>query len=392
MSASFLISSRRLPRTTTRPLRGLASTTRKKFLTVEQLARRVDLRHQKVLVRVDFNVPLKLRHDRKDNGGDESALVVVTDDTRLRAIYPTVQFLREQCGAHVMLLSHHGGRSSSSSSSTAHARCCSLSPVVEPLQAILGTKITKLPDCVGPSVEESVSQWMASTGRHVHPHDHPVLLLENTRWHAGETTNNPQFAAQLGRLANYYVNDAFAVAHRAHASTVGVTAHMQWSAAGYGMQREVEYLQGAVLGVQRQKRPLLAVVGGAKISSKLPVLESLLNVCDGICLGGGMIFAFYKAMGYNVGASLVDNDDRMTQLAHKLLQKADEKGVKLVLPIDVVVADAFSNNANSAIAKVTEISGDWRGLDIGPDTIEMFAKEIKQAKTIVMNGTFCRVQ
>ena len=328
-------------------------------LNVEQLAERVDLHAQNVLVRVDLNAPLAA-----DNNN------TIADDTRLRAILPTTQFLFQQQGANVILLSHFGRPNGKIIETGPNGR---LTPVVRPLEELLGTAITKLDDCVGDVVEEAVSQLTSGQ----------VVLLENTRFHAGETQNDPQLSAGLGRLADYFVNDAFGTAHRAHSSTVGVTAYTKLNAAGYLMQQELRYLQGAVR--EHPQRPLMAIVGGAKVSTKIPVLESLLDKCDCVLIGGGMIFTFYKAMGYDVGASLVEDD--MTELASQLMKKAEEKGVKLILPVDVVVADAFSNDANSAIAKVTEISGDWRGLDIGPDTVELFKKEIDKAETIVMNGT-----
>jgi len=208
-----------------------------------------------------------------------------------------------------------------------------------------------------------------------------VMLLENTRFYAGETKNDPELAAGLGKLADYFVMDAFGTAHRAHSSTAGVASHMKMSAAGYLLAKELKYLKGAV---DSPTKPMMAIIGGAKVSTKLPVIESLLEKCDTILLGGGMIFTFYRAQGYDVGASMVEED--MIDLAKDLMQKAEAKGVKLLLPTDIVLADKFSNDANTAIAKVSEISGDWMGLDIGPDSIELFNKEIDEANTIVWNG------
>jgi phosphoglycerate kinase len=208
-----------------------------------------------------------------------------------------------------------------------------------------------------------------------------VLLLENTRFYKGETKNDETLSAGLGKLADYFVMDAFGTAHRAHSSTAGVTAHMKLSAAGFLLDKELEYLQGAV---DNPKRPMMAIVGGAKVSTKIPVIESLLDKCDTILVGGGMIFTFYKALGYNIGASLVEDD--IVDLAKSLMEKAKAKGVKLILPTDVVLADKFDNEANTAVAKVTEISGDWMGLDIGPETLAEFKKEIEASQTIVWNG------
>jgi phosphoglycerate kinase len=177
------------------------------------------------------------------------------------------------------------------------------------------------------------------------------------------------------------LQDAFGTSHRAHSSTAGVASLSKLAAAGYLMEKELKYLQGAV---EEPKRPMMAIVGGAKVSTKIPVIESLLEKCDVVLLGGGMIFTFYKALGYDIGASLLEED--LVEQASKLMKQAKEKGVKLLLPTDVVLADKFDNDANTAVAKVTEISGDWIGLDIGPDSVNMFRKEIEQANTIIWNG------
>jgi len=208
-----------------------------------------------------------------------------------------------------------------------------------------------------------------------------VLLLENTRFYAGETKNDEDLAAGLGRLAEYFVMDAFGTAHRAHSSTAGVAKHMKYSAAGYLLDKELKFLKGAV---DNPNRPLCAIVGGAKVSTKIPVIESLIDKCDTILLGGGMIFTFYKALGYNIGASLVE--DEIVELAGELMKKAEAKGVRLILPSDVVLADKFDNDANTAIASANEISGDWMGLDVGPETLKTFAEEIEKSNTIIFNG------
>jgi phosphoglycerate kinase len=324
-------------------------------LNLKGLAEKVDLKGQNVLVRVDLNVPLA-----KDD-------MTVTDDTRLRAIVPTAKFLLEQ-GANVILCSHFGRPKGEIIETGKNGR---LTPVVKPLEELLGVPVTKVNDCMGPEVEEAAGKLGGSQ----------VLLLENTRFYAGETKNDPELAKGLGRLANYFVMDAFGTAHRAHSSTAGVADHMELSAAGFLLDKELEYLQGAV---DAPKRPMMAIVGGAKVSTKIPVIESLMEKCDTILVGGGMIFTFYKAMGYDIGASLVEDD--IVDLARELMVKAEAKGVKLMLPTDVVLADNFDNDANSAIAKVTDISGDWRGLDIGPDTVAAFGAEIAKANTIVWNG------
>jgi phosphoglycerate kinase len=293
--------------------------------------------------------------------------VTVTDDTRLRAIVPTTKFLLRK-GANPILCSHFGRPKGQVIETGKNGR---LNPVVKPLEELLGVHVEKVNDCVGPEVEAAAAKLTEGQ----------VLLLENTRFHAGETKNDEKLAAGLGKLADYFVMDAFGTAHRAHSSTAGVTAHTKMNAAGYLMEKELKYLQGAV---DTPKRPLMAIVGGAKVSTKIPVIESLLDKCDCVLVGGGMIFTFYKALGYDIGASLVEDD--MVDLAKKLMDKAKAKGVKMLLPVDVVLADKFDNDANTAIAKVTEISGDWRGLDIGPETIKEFGEEIAKAETIVWNG------
>jgi len=324
-------------------------------LSVEGLAERVDLQGENVLVRVDLNVPLA-----KDN-------VTVTDDTRLRAILPTTKFLLEQ-GANVILCSHFGRPKGEIIETGKNGR---LTPCVQPLEELLGRPVLKMDDCVGPEVEEAANQLK----------DSQVMLLENTRFHKGETKNDPELSKGLGQLADYFVMDAFGTAHRAHSSTAGVTEFMKLNAAGYLMEKELKYLIGAV---EDPKRPMMAIVGGAKVSTKIPVIESLLDKCDSILIGGGMIFTFYKAMGHSIGASMVEDD--LVDVAKSLMEKAHEKNVNLVLPTDVILADKFDNDANSAIAKVTDISGDWIGLDIGPDTLELFQNEIDKANTIVWNG------
>jgi phosphoglycerate kinase len=325
-------------------------------LNVEGLASRVNLHGENVLMRVDLNVPL-----------DKSDDFTVTDDTRLRAIVPTTKFLLDQ-GANVILCSHFGRPKGEVIEKGKNGR---LTPVVPHLEGLLGLPVQKMDDCIGDDVEKAAKS-LTHGG---------VLLLENTRFHKGETKNDPTLSAGLGKLADYFVMDAFGTAHRAHSSTAGVAKHMKMSAAGYLMEKELKYLKGAV---DDPVRPMMAIVGGAKVSTKIPVIESLLDKCDTILLGGGMIFTFYKALGYDIGASLVEDD--MVDLASELMQKAKEKGVNLVLPSDVILADKFDNSANTAIAKVSEISGDWMGLDIGPETVELFRKEIEKANTIVFNG------
>jgi phosphoglycerate kinase len=316
----------------------------------------VNLEGQNVLMRVDLNVPLSKEDD-----------VTVTDDTRLRAIVPTTKFLLEK-GANVILCSHFGRPKGEIIETGKNGR---LNPVVPRLIELLGTDVTKVDDCMGADVEAAASKLTRGE----------VLLLENTRFYAGETKNDEVLAAGLGKLADYFVMDAFGTAHRAHSSTAGVTKHMKMSAAGFLLDKELKFLKGAV---DAPNRPLCAIVGGAKVSTKIPVIESLIDKCDTILLGGGMIFTFYKALGYDIGKSLVEDD--IVELAGQLMKKAEEKGCKLILPTDVILADSFSNDANTAVAKVDEISGDWMGLDIGPDTLVTFAEEIRKSNTLVFNG------
>lgn len=325
-------------------------------LNVTGLASKVDLSGQNVLMRVDLNVPLSKEDD-----------VTVTDDTRLRAIVPTTKYLLEQ-GANVILCSHFGRPKGEIIETGKNGR---LNPVVEPLKALLGVDIKKVDDCMGEEVEAAAKELTKGD----------VMLLENTRFYAGETKNDSELAEGLGRLADYFVMDAFGTAHRAHSSTAGVASHMKLSAAGFLLDKELKYLKGAV---DEPNRPLCAIIGGAKVSTKLPVIESLIEKCDTILLGGGMIFTFYRALGYDIGKSMVE--DEYVELAGKLMKQAEEKGVKLLLPPDVVLADKFAEDANTAIAKCNEITGDWMGLDVGPETLELFKTEILRSGTIVFNG------
>eukprot|EP00594_Rhizosolenia_setigera_P019295 CAMPEP_0178954526 /NCGR_PEP_ID=MMETSP0789-20121207/9041_1 /TAXON_ID=3005 /ORGANISM="Rhizosolenia setigera, Strain CCMP 1694" /LENGTH=437 /DNA_ID=CAMNT_0020635941 /DNA_START=45 /DNA_END=1358 /DNA_ORIENTATION=- len=325
-------------------------------LNVEGLAEKVNLEGQNVLMRVDLNVPLSKEDD-----------VTVTDDTRLRAIVPTTKFLLEK-GANVILCSHFGRPKGEIIEKGKNGR---LTPVVPHLEKLLGVQVTKVDDCMGTEVEDAAKGLTKSD----------VLLLENTRFYKGETKNDPELSAGLGKLADYFVMDAFGTAHRAHSSTAGVASHMKLSAAGYLLDKELKYLKGAV---DSPTRPLAAIVGGAKVSTKVPVLESLIEKCDTILLGGAMIFTFYKAMGYNIGKSMIEED--MVGLAADLMKKAEAKGVKFVLPSDVVLADEFKEDANTKIAKASEIDGDWMGLDIGPESLKEFEEEISKCNTVVFNG------
>ena len=310
-----------------------------------------ELRGKRVLVRVDFNVPL-------DDAG------AITDDTRIKAALPTINDLTSK-GAKVILAAHFGRPKGQVN------EAMRLTPVAARLSELLGVAVPKTDSCIGPDAEAKVAA-MANGD---------VLLLENVRFFAEEEKNESDFAAELAKLADVYVNDAFGAAHRAHASTEGVTAHLKPCVAGYLMEKELQYLQGAI---DEPKRPLAAIVGGSKVSSKIGVLEALIDKCDKVLIGGGMIFTFYKARGLAVGKSLVEEDK--LELAKELEAKAAAKGVQLLLPSDVVLADAFSPDANSQTVAIDAIPDGWMGLDIGPDSIKAFQEALADCKTVIWNG------
>jgi phosphoglycerate kinase len=307
-----------------------------------------DLSGKRVLVRVDFNVPL-------DNGS-------ITDDTRIRAALPTIQDLTSK-GAKVILTSHFGRPKGVDES-------LRLTPVAARLSELLGKPVKKFDDCIG----DEVTQAVAAMG------NGDVAVLENVRFYAEEEKNDPEFAKQLASVADLYVNDAFGTAHRAHASTEGVTHHLP-SVAGYLIEKELKFLQGAI---EEPKRPLAAIVGGSKVSSKIGVIEALLDKCDKLLLGGGMIFTFYKARGLNVGKSLVEEDK--LELARELEAKAKQKGVAFLLPTDVIVADKFAPDAEAKTVSINEIPDGWMGLDIGPDSVKVFQDALGDCKTVIWNG------
>jgi phosphoglycerate kinase len=310
-----------------------------------------DLRGKRVLVRVDFNVP-------QDDSG------AITDDTRIRAALPTIGFLRD-LGAKVILAAHFGRPKGQVNEGMR------LTQVAARLSDLLGVPVEKTESCIGPDAETKVAA-LSEGG---------VVLLENVRFFAEEEKNEAEFAKKLASLAEVYVNDAFGAAHRAHASTEGVTKFLSPSVAGHLMEKELAYLQGAI---DAPKRPLAAIVGGSKVSSKIGVLEALIDKCDKILIGGGMIFTFYKARGLAVGKSLVEEDK--LELAKELEAKAAAKGVQFLLPTDVVLADNFAPDANSQIAKVEEIPDGWMGLDIGPDSLKVFQEALADCQTVIWNG------
>lgn len=315
-----------------------------------------DLSSKRVLVRVDFNVPL-------DDQGN------ITDDTRIRAALPTIQALTEK-GAKVILASHFG-RPKGDDYAARVTDKFRLTPVAARLSDLLGKPVVKTDDCIGDDVAAKVAGL----------NDGDVLLLENVRFHPGEEKNDPEFAKQLASVADLYVNDAFGTAHRAHASTEGVTHYLKPSVAGLLIEKELQFLQEAI---EHPQRPLAAIVGGSKVSSKITVIETLLDKVDKLLIGGGMIFTFYKARGLSVGKSLVEEDK--LELAKALEAKAKEKGVDLLLPTDVVVADNFSADANAQTVSVENIPDGWMGLDIGPDAVKVFQDALSTCKSVIWNG------
>lgn len=305
---------------------------------------------KRVLVRVDYNVPLK-------NG-------TVSDDTRIRASLPTLKAILDQSGSKLVLMSHLGRPKGERKPDL------SLEPVASKLSELLGRPVQMATDCVGGDVEAAVNALDGGD----------VLLLENVRFHAGEEKNDPEFAKALASLGDVYVNDAFGSAHRAHASTEGVTKHLP-SYAGLLIEKEVAFF-GMIL--ENPDHPLVAVIGGAKVSTKIAVLESLIPQCDTMIIGGGMTYTFLKALGHEIGKSLLEED--YIDTAKQLMTKAKEQNVNIVLPTDHVVASEFSEDAEPEVVDAVDIPEGKIGMDIGPKTIELVAQEIKKAKTIVWNG------
>jgi len=309
-----------------------------------------DLKGKRVLVRCDLNVPL----DGK----------TITDDTRIRASVPTVKYLVEK-GAKVLLSSHLGRPKSGPEDKF------SLGPVAPRLSELLGKDVVMAPDCIGDGVKECVDKMG----------DGDVLLLENTRFYKEEEKNVPEFAEKLAANADLFVNDAFGTAHRAHGSTEGVTKYLSPSVAGFLLQKELDYLDGAV---SEPKRPFAAIVGGSKVSSKIGVIESLMEKVDKIVIGGGMVFTFLKARGLETGSSLVEEDQ--LELATKLEKIAKEKGITFILPSDVIVADKFAADAATQTVSVDSIPEGWMGLDNGPVATAEIQKELSDCKTVIWNG------
>ena len=312
----------------------------------------INVKGLKVLVRCDFNVPMV---DGK-----------ITDENRLVAALPTIKKLIAD-GGKVILCSHMGKPKGEPKPEL------SLAPVAVRLSELLGQEVKFAADAtvVGENAKAAVEAMQ----------DGEVVLLENTRYRKEETKNGEEFSKELASLCDVFVNDAFGTAHRAHCSNVGVTEYVDTAAVGYLMQKEIDFLGNAV---NNPERPFVAILGGSKVSSKISVIENLLEKVDTLIIGGGMAYTFCKAQGGNVGKSLLEED--YLEYALNMVKKAEEKGVKLLLPVDDVVADAFSNDANTQVVASGEIPADYMGLDIGPKTAELYAEAVKTAKTVVWNG------
>jgi phosphoglycerate kinase len=310
-----------------------------------------DLKGKKVFIRVDFNVP----QDEKGN---------ITEDTRITGAVPTIKYALEQ-GARVVLASHLGRPKGEKKPKY------SMSPATKRLSELLGKKVKQAPDCFGPEVDALVNALKPGE----------AVMLENVRFYPGEEKNDADFAAKLANGCEIYINDAFAVSHRAHASVEAITRNIPVIAAGFLMKNEMTFFEKAM---QNPVRPLVAILGGAKVSGKLEVLETLLNKVDKVVIGGGMAFTFLKAMGYDVGKSLVEDD--LIGEATKIMEEAQRLGVKFYLPVDVVAADAFSADANSHTVSAQEIPTDWMGLDIGLASVELYREVLEDVKTILWNG------
>ena len=310
----------------------------------------VDVRGKRVFVRVDFNVPM----DEHQN---------ITDDKRIRAALPTIEYLIDQ-GARVILASHLGRPKDQPEDKYR------MDPVAQRLADLLGQEVTKVDDCIGAEVEEAVAALK----------DGEILLLENVRFHPGEKKNDPNFAKALAALAKVYVNDAFGAAHRAHASTAGVADYLP-AIAGFLLQKEIETMGKAL---ENPERPFVAILGGAKVADKIGVISNLLQKVDTLIIGGAMAYTFFKAQGHEIGSSLLDKESLL--LARELMEDAKKRGVKFLLPVDVVIADRFAADAAHEVVDADQMKAGWMGLDIGPHSVELFSQEIKTAKTVVWNG------
>ena len=337
----------------------------------------IDVAGKKVLLRCDFNVPLA-----KDGSG------TITDDKRIRAALPTIQYLLDQ-GAAVIACSHLGkpvatfdsyvkkqaekGKDPATITEESwkkSLKALSLAPVAKRLSELLGKDVIMAADVVG---EDAMAKAAA-----LQPGQ--IMLLENTRFEKGETKNDPELAKKMASMAEVYVSDAFGAVHRAHASTAGVADYLP-AVSGFLIQKELEIIGGALAN---PKRPLVAILGGSKVSSKIGVINNLLEIADTIIIGGGMAYTFSAAQGGKVGDSLLEAD--WESYANDMVKKAAEKGVKLLLPVDTVVANAFAPDAESKVVKTGEIPDGWQGLDIGPETVKLYCDAVKDAGTVIWNG------
>jgi phosphoglycerate kinase len=319
------------------------------FMLNKKTMKDIDVKGKRVFVRVDFNVPM--------------ADGVITDETRIRAAIPTIEYLVEQ-GAKVILASHLGRPKGEVKEDMR------LTAVGVRLAELMAKPVTKLDESIGQVVEEAVANMQNGD----------MILLENVRFHAGEEKNDPALAEQFAKLADVYVNDAFGAAHRAHASTEGIAEHIP-AVSGFLMQKELDVLGKAL---SNPERPFTAIIGGAKVKDKIGVIESLLEKVDHLIIGGGLSFTFIKAQGYDIGKSLLEEDK--IDLAKSFIEKAKAKGVQLHMPVDAVVANEFSKDAETKIVDVDAIPADWMGLDIGPKTAANYAEVIKNSKLIIWNG------
>lgn len=311
----------------------------------------ISLHAKRVLLRADFNVPMDDQNQ-------------ITDDIRIRMVLPTIRHIVEEKGR--LIICSHMGRPKGQ-----RIEAFSLAPVARHLQSLLGVKVTLATDCVGGEVEAVVGKMT----------DGDIVLLENLRFHKEETENDPAFSEQLARLADVYINDAFACSHRAHASVVGVADRIAEKAAGFLLQKEMDYLQKSM---DEPVRPLVAIIGGAKVSSKLGALENMLGKVDRMIIGGAMANTFLKSMGVDVGASKVEDD--LLDSARKFVDAADAKGVKLYMPVDFVVGDRFAADAVTKHVTFRDIPPGWMALDIGPASTILFREVLDDAKTIIWNG------
>lgn len=309
----------------------------------------INVQGQRVLMRVDFNVPMQ-------DG-------VITDDKRIRAALPSIQHLVKQ-GGKVILMSHFGRPKGAVNESMR------LDPIAKRLGELLGQPVQKVDDCIGPEVAKAVDALKPGE----------VLVLENVRFYAEEEKNDPEFAKKLASLGDVFVNDAFGTAHRAHASTTGVADYLP-AVSGFLMEKELEFLGGAL---DEPKRPFVAILGGAKVKDKIGVIESLLDKADTLIIGGGMAYTFFKAQGYEIGNSLLD-EERL-DFARDVMVKAEQKGVKLLFPVDIVVGKERSEDTEYKVVDFDKMPADWEGLDSGPKTTELFSEVVKTAGTVVWNG------